>query len=175
MKLPAELQGSATSTLISSWAGTDPKAAAEWAARLPESDSRNEAISTLASAWSAAEPANALAWVSHLPDSPEQREALDDSVRAWTELDPADLGKWVNQQPPNATTDHLRSVAALVLVESQPQDAMAMVMKISDPATRDPALTQLLKRWGREDAAAAKAWAGKNGFAERLSTPPPSE
>ena len=175
MKLAAELQGSAASTLISSWADTDPKAAAQWAARLPQGDSRNEAISTLASTWAAAEPENAVAWVSSLPDSPEQREALDDSIRAWTALDPADLGKWVELQPPNETTDHLRSVAGMTLLESQPQDAMAMVMKISDAGQRDPVLSRLLKRWGREDAAAAKAWAAKNGFSDRLSTPPPSE
>jgi hypothetical protein len=175
MSLPAELQGSAASSLISSWAGTDPKAAAAWASRLPESDSRNEAISTLASAWAAAEPENAVAWVSRLPDSPEQREALDDTVRAWTALDPIDLGKWVDQQPPNETTDHLRSVAATALVESQPLDAMAMVMKISNAAQRNPTLTRLLKRWSHEDPTAAKAWAGKNGFLECLSTLPLSE
>ena len=175
MRLPAELQGSAASTLISNWAGTDPKAAAEWAARLPEGDSRNEAISTLASTWAAAEPQNALTWISGLPDSPEQRVALDDTVRAWTALDPADVGKWIDLQPTNETTDHLRSVAAMTLVESQPLDAIAMVMKISDTAQRDPTLTRLLKRWGREDPTAAKAWAGNNGFSDRLTTPPPSE
>lgn len=175
MKLPAELQNSAASSLLSQWAGTDPKAAAEWVAKLPESDARGEAISTLASTWAAAEPANAVSWVLGLPDSSEQREALDDSVRAWTALDSADLGKWVDLQPANETTDHLRATAATTLMDSAPQEAMTMAGKISDPERRDESLTRLLKNWGREDPEAAKAWAAKNGFANRVTLPPADE
>jgi len=64
----------------------------------------------------------------------------------------------VEQQPPNTATDHLRSIAGGALVESHPEDALAMVSKISDPAQRDDSLAHLLRRWVRDDSAAAQAW-----------------
>ncbi len=154
------------------WAGTDPQVAAEWASQFPEGDTRSEAIPAVASTWASSEPEKAVSWTLDLPESPEQREALDDSVRTWTSLAPDDIGKWVDQQPQNESTDHLRTIAALTLLDSEPKDAMAMATKISDPGKREESITKLLKRWGREDRDAAKSWAEKAGFTNRMTEPP---
>lgn len=157
--LPGELQSSAAATLVSLWAGSDPKGAAEWVAKFPEGEARAEAIAEIASTWATHEPEKAVAWTLGLPDSPEQRDALDDAVRTWTDIAPGDLGKWVDQQPQNEATDHLRTVAATTLVEDRPEEALAMVAKISDPELRSGTTLRLLKRWAREDPSAARAWA----------------
>lgn len=175
MRLPQEIQATAATVLLSNWASSDPKAAAAWAAKFPAGDTRNEAISTLALSWAATEPRNAVVWASSLADSPEQREALDDSVRAWAGLDPKDAGKWMDQQPPNETTDRLRTVTATALLETQPQDAMAMALKISDATKRDESFTRLLHLWQRESPDEAKAWATQAGYNNRLNQAQPSE
>ena len=164
MNLPTEVQGSSASTLVSLWAENDPKAAAEWAMKFPDGETRNDVIPAIASTWAATEPEKAVIWTLGLTDSPEQREAMDDAVGTWTSVAPAALQSWVEQQPPNEATDHLRTVAAATLVESHPEDALAMASKISDQDKRQSSLTRLLRSWGRVDPAAAKTWAEKEGL-----------
>jgi hypothetical protein len=175
MTLDGESQVSGAATLLALWASSDPKVAAEWAAQFPAGETRSQAIPEIAETWAATEPEKAVAWTLGLPDSPEQRQALDDALRTWTVVAPQSISSWVDQQPPGEATDHLRAVTAGTLVESQPQDALAMVTQITDRAARENALAKLLNRWGKGDPAAARSWvAGASlppAVSERLKIP----
>jgi hypothetical protein len=67
----------------------------------------------------------------------------------------------VEQQPPGEATDHLRTVAAEMLVEARPQDALAMAQKIFDPVRRDRSITRLVRQWASDDPTAARAWVAR--------------
>ncbi|MEY3897678.1 MAG: hypothetical protein RLZZ214_3199 [Verrucomicrobiota bacterium] len=169
MTLPGDVQSSATVPLISRWADSDPQAAAGWVRQLPEGDPRREGIPALASSWANSEPEKAIAWVLTLPDSPEQAEALDDAVRTWTSIAPAALSAWLEQQAPGEASDEIRTVAAGMLLESRPQDALAMAAGISNPVQRDASLGEFLSRWGKKDSAAARKWVAAAGLPPAVS------
>jgi hypothetical protein len=62
-----DLLNETATSIVRSWAASEPAAAADWVVRFPESPVRDEALETLMSFWAASDSGPATAWVEKLP------------------------------------------------------------------------------------------------------------
>ena len=156
--LPEDMQGEKNSMVLSVWATSDPAAASAWAATFPPGVGRERAIPVLAESWATNDPQAAVIWSLTLPDSTEKSLALDQAVRIWSMNQRDTLNEWISMQPKGLEADHLRATASIVIAESQPLEAATMATEITDPATKQDAIVDIVRQWKKSDAKAADEW-----------------
>ena len=73
----------------SAWTASDPVAASEWIATLPEGDARNNAVYNLVGNIRGAAPSSAFDWASTVTGNPDKRlYLLKQATEAWTKFAP---------------------------------------------------------------------------------------
>jgi len=78
----------ALASVLSQWAGSDPKSAAAYALSLPSGQTRNNSISSIASQWANTDLPGAVAWVQQLPEGQAKQNALGSITWQWVQADP---------------------------------------------------------------------------------------
>jgi hypothetical protein len=89
-----ERRAMATGSVARSWAGTDPKAASEWALQLPEGGGRENAVSNVAATWASQDPRSAATWVNTLPAGTERDSATLAMVNTMGRSEPESAWTW---------------------------------------------------------------------------------
>ena len=139
------------------WAETDPAGAATWArqTRLGAAP----LLPVIHDRWINQDARSATAFASSLPGA-EREELLREAVSRWLALDGAAAREWLRSQGPQAGFDTTlaQHASSDELLRNQPDEALALAQRISDPALRwqtlvtmarhlddiDPALTDQL-------------------------------
>ena len=142
MSLPEGADRNAFRKILRRWAATDWAGAAAWAATLSETES---------------------------PDGYEIRnQALQDIARATGFKDREAGMDWLDKLPPGKSHD--MAVVNFVSAADGYDIALATqaAMKIQNPELRDAFTANTLRRWLREDAAAARAWMDANSIPDAI-------
>ncbi len=92
--LSASARDDAAGNLAARWATNDPNAAAQWAASLPEGDSRSKATRNIVATWADRDLAKTAAWVEKLPAGISRDSAVGEFARQVTDKDPAGAAAW---------------------------------------------------------------------------------
>ncbi len=139
-----QLRGAVMNELGSIWSRTDPKNAAAWAASIEDPGARFAAEAGIAIGWSEHDPGGAVEWALSAIQDPEQLEDLvGDITFNWSNLDPRGATRWLEQQAPGPQTDLvLKSFSGLV-IDDDPESAIAWASRISDPALRAAQVREL--------------------------------
>ena len=150
-------------TVAKAWTAVDPNASAQWAVTLPPGGARRNALYQVAVTWTQTDPAGASRWAGDLPASSTRTEIWREIVGAWADSDLDAAGIWLGALP--LGRDHDEAVAAyLPKVEpNDPEKALSWAGTIADAGIRAVQVQDVLGRWSRRDAAAARNWAAASG------------
>jgi|GEM_PF-3123225 len=155
--LPPDLQPTAQQSdayywMFSSWSGRDPRASADFLLQLPPSIGTkplNYAVARMARA----NPAEAAQWVAASPEGPS-RDALFGTVATeWAQHDLKGVTTWLNGLPPSSGKSAAVETLAQQVMSTNPDDALAWVRTIPEPARREQALNRVWNAWIDRDAA----------------------
>lgn len=138
------------------WAETDPAGAAAW---VQQTGGAAPLLPGIHDRWINHDARSATAFASSLP-GPQREVLLREAVSRWLALDGAAAREWLRSQGPQAGLDPTLALHASSdeLLRHQPDEALALAQRISDPALRwqtlvtmarhlddiDPALTDQL-------------------------------
>ncbi len=138
----------------------DPNAALAWANTMPDDGLRTDMMSSITFPWIHDAPATALGAVQdRLPSGdPVRTEVVVNTVRAWSHLDAAKAADWLAAQPAGVEHDRSLQVYADAVSVAEPQKAATWATSIQDPATREVALTQVMREWIQTSPKACAQW-----------------
>jgi hypothetical protein len=116
-----------------SWAESDPAAAAQWSASLPDGDARTQALTATMQDWVRQDPAHALSWFSNVPAGQARDEAIS---RFWNQLyqsgNTVQAQQWLSSMSdPQKRSSYLFDLARRWL-ERDPSAAQAWMSSTSD-------------------------------------------
>jgi hypothetical protein len=141
-------------------AAQDPAIALAWASGLPAGDEREAALNDVCLQIAESNPAGAIAQRQSLLAEHQSYDALEDLAQKWAEQDMTAAQAWIAGQPADVRRDQLIGRVAYVLAQTAPQEAAQWVVETMTPG--DPqieAAVSVLHQWGKQDLAAATAWA----------------
>lgn len=148
-----ELQLSAQ--LTRRWAETDPKAAATWAASLPEGGFRSLVLDQAAGAWAEGNWADAAEWARQVTDEGAREQVMRFIAGELVRSDPMEALRLAVDLSPTQTRDELIRRAAMEWATSDAPNAAQWAMGISDPALRAQVLASISMAWSDQDVQAA--------------------
>jgi hypothetical protein len=133
------------------------EAIAESLADTPEGKDKTSAFSRLGEAWGSYDPLEASRWAAGLADVNLQKAALATAGDAWAEQDEFGFSQWLEAQPPGTPRDVGASRLSRSLRATEPDSAWAWAGSIADPAARSEAQADVLRVWGKQSPAEARA------------------
>jgi len=167
------------------WAQSQPQAAAEALAFIPDDELRAQTFQALANGWATSDPSALANYATSLPDGQSRTYALNKAVENWSLQDPAAMATWLATSP--AGVDFDQAIATLISktdsMNRSPQVAMQWVENISDPNLKYDSMKLVLGQWKQTDAAAAQNYAANVSWIDEqkrqelvkvLQSPPPN-
>lgn len=139
-------------------AETDARAAAGYAAQLPEGRDRESIIGSIARIWMRSDPGEALALVEGFSDEETRLKAMESLVDPWSEQDFDGAMAWVRQRPAGTRRDALVEAVLRDLVREDPRSAIDYVDLISSESRQDSLINAIAKSWVKDDIVSALAW-----------------
>lgn len=154
---PVEEYSEALERIMSDWALSDPKSAAEWVGGLPAGEFRESAATSLCEAWAGVDVKAAVTWVASNLGKGSLRGALGAVAAVWTRNEPVEAAAWVAKL--SDAEDRSAGEAGIALIWGGTNPAAASDWLESLPDERQAgALPNLLVGWAATDPAAAAAW-----------------
>jgi hypothetical protein len=68
------------------------------------------------------------------------------------------MSTWLNSQSAGDSSDHLRSIASIIIAENHPIEGAALAVAISNPLVRRDAIVDVIRQWQKTDSKAANEW-----------------
>jgi hypothetical protein len=137
------------------WASTDPKAGADWAARLAPGRFRTSALDTVLLEWADQFPAEAASW------SAGQKNAAPLTAlvaEAWAKTEPERAARWaLTLNDPSARGEAVALVASS-WAATDPGEALRWIVSVPDVPLREELQSGALQSWAADDPEAAIAW-----------------
>lgn len=135
------------------WAETDPAGAAAWAR---QTGGGAPLLPAIHDRWINQDARSAAAFASSLP-GPQREALLREAVSRWLALDGAAAREWLRSQGPQAGLDPAIALHASSdeLLRHQPDEAVALAQRISDPALRWQTLVAMARNLDDIDPALA--------------------
>ena len=140
---------------IRDWAGTEPRAAADWVSRLPAGPARHDAIKGVAIVWANSDLPSAIQWVRQLPDGEERHSAILSVAYEAARTDPMEALTLAREIPANQSQVDLITHAAAEWAATAPAAAAEWATQIPDVALRESVLVSVATAWGDSDPVAA--------------------
>jgi hypothetical protein len=148
---PCEIVGLADTvkSIGLSFESRDPQGALTWANSMPDDRLRKEMMASITFPWIHDAPEAALqALQQALPDGDAVRtQVVAETVRQWSHIDPSSASAWLSAQPPSPERDQSLMVYTDTISVAEPQRAATWAVSIADPASREAALTQVMREW----------------------------
>jgi hypothetical protein len=94
--LPAAAQDNVAAQIAHHWANQDATAAAQWAAALPEGESRTNAFRSIAQSWADQDLIKAAQWLERLPEGKARDGAVSSFAQKVTDADPEGAAAWAS-------------------------------------------------------------------------------
>lgn len=145
------------SHLASQLTRRDPVEASKWAASISDTDSRRHAAQEVTQRWVYQDLDAARTWVESLPQD-TKTEAAEGVARRLGQVDPAEGARWLNGLGDDPDYDGARIRYAREATRRDPQQALAVIVKISDQGQQTRYYNDALGRWARKDKAATTNW-----------------
>ncbi len=123
--------------LMTKWAESDPKAAADFASKLPAGRARSFLISRLAEEWASSDLDSAIAWATRLPDARNRETALWKITPQWAETDPEGVLTFVQSLPAGHTRSRILERMAFVLGLLDPAKAIEFANRLPHGSNQD--------------------------------------
>jgi hypothetical protein len=163
-RLPAcEAQAAARKQLGYLLVNADQEKAAAYFAAHPEALTRTAAAS-LYEQQATKNPEGALAAIEKM-SSAWQPELIGRAVQSWASSDPTAARRWLDSLPAGPGHDVALTAVANQISMANPQEAMTLIAKISNPRVQLDAVKQPFTTWSQNDPAAAAAWLSGQGNA----------
>lgn len=156
--LPSADAARARRQAIFSWSWSDPKAAAEYAATLPQNSGRNDLIANVAQSWARNDPQAALAWANQLPDDDGKTRAISDALGSWASTDPARASAYTQSMPDGAAKQKAMSSIAINWANNDPSAAAQWIATSPDGPDKNNAYSGIAGSWARSDPVQAGNW-----------------
>jgi hypothetical protein len=96
LTLPAEQQTGTLLNIVDNWSVADPTAAAEWVARFPAGELKDQAEVRLVEQWAGQDPYTAAAWLTQQPAGRARDQASVSLARNLRDLDPPAAAAWID-------------------------------------------------------------------------------
>ena len=144
----AEAVSTAANELAGQWASKDPKAAAQWAAKLSNPDASRSALQAAYREWGRADPTAASEYLNQIPASPARDGAVQTFARSVVGEDPEAAAAWVGTIQDSET--RVREMVRVGQVWNQTDPEAAQAWAASHlPADQQQAVQQAPdRRWG---------------------------
>jgi hypothetical protein len=132
--------------LVDIWSRSDPQAAGAWAAKIEDPGTRATAEAGIAKGWSIHDPGGAMEWaLARITDPPQLEEAINDIFFNWSNFDPRGASRWLDAQSPGKRKDQVLGVFSSIILDQDPDAAVAWANRISDEASRERRLRSILE------------------------------
>lgn len=132
----------AVGAVAEGWAPQDPRAAVDWATRLPAKN-RDDALQKVFASWAQTDLPGSLTYLSNLPAGRDRDHLLNDVGFAWGKQNPQEAARWAETQG-----DAAASVVLDAWSEQDPAGALAWAVQRTairfDPTTWDAATTNYI-------------------------------
>lgn len=127
------------------WAESDPVKAASWATAMEDSGARKVAEIAVATGWSIHDPGSAAQWaVTHVKDPDQLEEMIGDITFNWSNLDPRGATDWLQEQTAGPDTDLILGAFSSMILDQDPESALAWASKITESSEREGQLRVLV-------------------------------
>ena len=147
----------------------DPSDAAAFYEAHQQFDYAQPALKTIARRWvDHHEPELLFEWLLSLPAGEGVADAVEAGFNRWWSSAPDDAGAWLRAAPSVEALDPALAVFARHLSRSSARRALGWADRIHDEPLRRRTITPLLRQWGREDPAAARAWMNAHDLPKEL-------
>jgi len=149
--------------LFTGWSMADPKAALDWAASLPATEtSVFNADALFAAAVNSHQPAVVAQYVNQLQDAAARDSAIASIALNWgtagTNKDPVAALNWLNQVTTGENYANAVTNIFTYLAKDDPAAAITALNKVTDPATLQSSITIVAATWGGKNPQAALDW-----------------
>jgi hypothetical protein len=159
---PRELQRALQYDLLMLWSETDPRAAIDYASKIPNEAERQMALNIIIAGWSVKEPEAAIEWTKQLPPGALRGRLIGEIISALAPSDPERaLNLFQNSRaesfgslPSRFSYEIFRAWAAKNPVEAASKAAQ---LRLTDD--RAGAYRAIASTWGMNDPRTALAWA----------------
>jgi len=149
-------KGDALASVVGEVAKTDPKKAADLAAKMDPANQK-EAYVSIASQWGASNFSDAKAWISSLP-ADQQAEALATAIRGLATTNPAEAASQAAALEPGREANQTISETARNWAREDPAATAAWLSTQQSERARQDAMEPLMSSWVAQDSAAALAY-----------------
>jgi hypothetical protein len=159
--------------LADTWVRTEPAAAAQWLASLPESIERSRIFTHVGSVWSAQAPQAAADFALTLSPGESRQQMLLHALVEWIARDLAAASRWIDRLVPQPENDPAINAIATdaTLIRVNPDVAWTWAESLVDRQARLRSLATIVQQWAASDAASARRrieTAGALGAEERV-------
>ena len=144
-------------SVMSQWAERDPEAALAWIKAVPEANLRRDAMTNLFSRLGQRDPQQAVAMAENLT-GPLQRQVHTALLGGWVQSDPEAVDQWIRSRPDGGDKQELIKFALNFTEALTPERAAALAGTLKPGPNRDEAMQNLLRHWGQNDPAQARAF-----------------
>ena len=153
--------------LLAAWIVRDPDAALDWAIAQPAPAREESHLSVLQSVGSELVKNSAavrlfLDKLAARADTPDREPAIKNAFASWVQRDTTAALAWVDTVPDRAERSELVSWTLNLVPQDRPDEFLAAVRKLPDPAQREAKLAERLADWAGKDADAALDWLGRH-------------
>lgn len=114
------------------------------------------------------DPEDTMRWLQGLPPGRERNEAVEEGYRRWLQSDREAALRWMQQAPDEPWRQPALEVYALARGVEDPETALGVAQRLTDPERRGYAQAKILVAWFARDDAAAEAWLADADLSEDL-------
>jgi hypothetical protein len=111
--------------------------------------------------WILSDPEGALAWLKSLPAGADRDDGVMESYRDWARYAPGPAFEWARTTPIERWSEPAISIYARLLGRDDPEQALALLSRLTDDELRIRVTTVVARKWAARDRAAADAWLAK--------------
>ncbi len=139
-------------------ASSDPKAALDWAAKIPSSVARRDATVGVLESWAAEDPKAAAAQAQSMPSGQLRDLALQNVVNVWANQDLAAVTEFVRQLDPGRNQQLLGHQLAWRLAAENPEGGLQFLDSFPAGPARNQFAANFGVSWAQNDLDSAVAW-----------------
>jgi hypothetical protein len=139
-----------------------------WAAKHGHGREGVGVLKHLAYYWALKDGPAAMTWAMDLPDTPERAGVIKRAWISFGHADPEGARSWLHAREPDDLLLGIYARHLRHLVQEDPDRALELAQKASDPAVRERMLVALGRGWMRSDPEAAGAWLANGGLSKEV-------
>ncbi len=156
---PGESRNRLISALASVWANSDPAATLAWLNQNAEGTTHDQAVQKILNKMGQDHPGEALTYISQLPEGLPRDKYVLGTLTAWAKADGTAALDWVGNNLTGTLYDSAMSSLLRQMVDTNPAVTSTYINQLAASEGRDDLILQVATSLGKQDMAAAMAWA----------------